>query len=265
MTLLLPAIAAIALYCLASWRLGQAAAVERPTTPLLLGLAAVLIHAAVHVTDMVRSAALPLHFFAALSWVAFGMAALSTGVAWSRRFEALGSLVYPLAALSLLAFVMLPSALPPESLDWPLRLHAMLALLAYTTLALTAALAMLLAVQEHLLRARRLDHPLLRLLPPLTELESLMFRTLSAGFVLLTLALTIGTVFVENLFAQHLVHKSVLSVLAWIVFGVLLFGRRRFGWRGRRAVRLILAAMVLLLLAFFGSKFVLELLLERGA
>lgn len=265
MTLLVPAIAAIALYSLASWRLGRAGDGHTPASPLLWGFAAVLAHAAVHALDVVRSGSLPLHFFSALSWVALGMAALSTGVAWNRRFEALGRLVYPVAALSLLSFVAFPSAQPPDSLDWPLRLHALLALLAYATLALAAALAVLLAVQESLLRARRLDHPLLRLLPPLTELESLMFRTLGAGFVLLTLALTIGTVFVENLFAQHLVHKTVLSVLAWTIFGALLFGRLRYGWRGRRAVRLTLAAMALLLLAFFGSKFVLELVLGRGA
>ncbi len=264
MTLLLPAIAAIALYCLASWRLGRAGQAHPSTSPLLWGFAAVLVHALVHATDAARSESLPLHFFSALSWVALGMAALSTGVAWNRRFDALGRLVYPIAALCLLGFIVFPSDQPADSLDWPLRLHALLALLAYATLALGAALALLLAAQESLLRARRLDHPLLRLLPPLTELESLLFRTLGAGFVLLTLALTIGAVFVENLFAQHLVHKTVLSALAWGIFGALLFGRLRYGWRGRRAVRLTLAAMLLLLLAFFGSKFVLELVLGRG-
>ena len=74
-----------------------------------------------------------------------------------------------------------------------------------------------------------------------------------------------GVLFVDNLFAQHLVHKTVLSIAAWIVFGVLLFGRWRWGWRGRRAVRLTLAGMVVLLFAFFGSKFVLELVLKRVA
>jgi ABC-type uncharacterized transport system permease subunit len=265
MTLLPPAIAAIALYCLASWRLGRGQSESSSRGPLAIGLLAVLLHASVHCLDIWQQRALPLQFFSALSWVALGMAALSTGVAWSRRFEALGSLAYPLAGLCLLGFVLLPAQRPPELLDWPLRLHALLSLLAYATLALTAALALLLGMQEQLLRARRLDHPLLALLPPLTELESLMFRTLTAGFGLLTLALVLGAVFVENLFAQHLVHKTVLSVISWAVFALLLFGRLRYGWRGRRAIRLTLAAMALLLLAFFGSKFVLELILERGA
>jgi ABC-type uncharacterized transport system permease subunit len=70
-------------------------------------------------------------------------------------------------------------------------------------------------------------------------------------------------VFVHDLFAQHIVHKTVLSVLSWLVFGILLIGRWRYGWRGARAVRWTLAAMILLLLAFFGTQFVRELILNR--
>jgi ABC-type uncharacterized transport system permease subunit len=266
MTATVLALAAIAIYGLASWRLGRrVVAGDAAREGLWLGLAAALLHAAVHVMDVLRTQSVPLDFFSALSWVALGMAALSTGVAWTRRFEALGSLVYPIAAVTLVGLLLFPAKPPASELNWPLRLHALLALLAYATLSLAAALSILLALQERLLRLRRLDHPLLRRLPPLTELETLLFRTLGAGFLLLTLALTIGAVFVENLFAQHLVHKTVLSVISWLVFGALLLGRLRYGWRGRRAIRLTLAAMALLLLAFFGSKFVLELVLERTA
>ena len=100
-------------------------------------------------------------------------------------------------------------------------------------------------------------------MPPLTQLESLLFRTIAVGFGLLTATLLTGVLFVENLLAQHLVHKTVLSVLSWLAFGVLLLGRWRYGWRGAKAVRWTLVAMVLLMLAFFGSKFVLELVLKR--
>ena len=89
----------------------------------------------------------------------------------------------------------------------------------------------------------------------------MLFRTILAGFALLTLVLLTGVLFVEDLLAQHLVHKTVLSVLSWLLFGGLLLGRWRYGWRGIRAVHWTLAAMALLLLAFFGSKFVLELVL----
>jgi len=149
-----------------------------------------------------------------------------------------------------------------EPLDWRLQLHAWCALLAYATLGIAAVLAVFLWAQERALR-RREFHGWLRALPPLTELESLLFRTIAVGFALLTATLLTGVLFVENLFAQHLVHKTVLSVLSWLVFGGLLLGRWRRGWRGAKAVRWTLVAMTLLLLAFFGSQFVLEMVLKR--
>ena len=85
-----------------------------------------------------------------------------------------------------------------------------------------------------------------------------------ASFVLLSATLLTGVLFVQNLLAQHLWHKTVLSVLSWLVLGVLLFGRWRYGWRGARALKLVLTSMALLGLAFFGSKFVLELLLHKS-
>jgi ABC-type uncharacterized transport system permease subunit len=106
--------------------------------------------------------------------------------------------------------------------------------------------------------------PWLRALPPLTLTETLLFQLIGAGFSLLTLTLITGALFVDNLFGQHLVHKTVLSIIAWLVFGALLYGRWRHGWRGRRAVNLTLSGMALLVLAFFGTKAVLELILHRG-
>jgi len=136
------------------------------------------------------------------------------------------------------------------------------ALLGYSVLTLAALFAILLALQERALRARHFNG-IVRALPPLTLTEALMFRLIGAGFVLLTLTLITGILFITNLFDQHLAHKTVLSIAAWLVFGALLFGRWRYGWRGRRAVQLTLAGMTLLLLAFFGSRFVLEVLLHR--
>jgi ABC-type uncharacterized transport system permease subunit len=137
-----------------------------------------------------------------------------------------------------------------------------MALLAYATLAIAALLAMMLWLQERALR-RREFHGWLRALPPLVELETLLFRTIAVGFVLLTATLLTGLLFVENLLVQHLLHKTVFSVMSWLAFGSLLLGRWRYGWRGGTAVRWTLAAMALLVLAFFGSKFVLELVLQR--
>jgi ABC-type uncharacterized transport system permease subunit len=100
--------------------------------------------------------------------------------------------------------------------------------------------------------------------PPLTLVEGLLFQLIGAGFVLLSLTLITGILFVENLFAQHLAHKTILSIAAWSVFGSLLFGRWRWGWRGRQAARITLFGMGLLLLAFLGTKFILEIVLQRS-
>ena len=220
-------------------------------------------HALAHVVAWQATGRADLHFFAALSLVGLGMAALTAVFAARGRMSALGVLVFPLAAAVLLADFMHEPGMA-RSLDWRLQLHAWLALLAYATLAIAALLAVMLWLQERALRRREI-HGWLRALPPLVELESLLFRTITVGFILLTATLLTGLLFVENLFAQHLVHKTVLSVLSWLVFGGLLLGRWRHGWRGTKAVHWTLVAMSLLVLAFFGSKYVLELILQRGA
>ena len=220
-------------------------------------------HAFVHVAAWNQRNGPDLHFFAALSLVGLGMAALTTLVARRERLAALGIFALPLAGGLLVAYrAHGHGGADATPLDWRLQLHAALALLAYATLAVAALLAVTLALQEGALR-RREFHGWLRALPPMVQLESLVFRTITAGFALLTAAMLTGVLFVEDLLAQHLVHKTVLSVLSWIVFGALLLGRRRYGWRGRRAVRWTLVAMTLLVLAYFGSKFVIELLLGR--
>jgi ABC-type uncharacterized transport system permease subunit len=94
-------------------------------------------------------------------------------------------------------------------------------------------------------------------------MENLLFQMLTAGFILLSLSLFSGILFLEDLFAQHLAHKTVFSIIAWLVFGTLLWGRWRFGWRGRTAIRWTLSGFFFLMLAYFGSKLVLEIVLQR--
>jgi ABC-type uncharacterized transport system permease subunit len=256
---------ATALYLAASgWLVASVQREDAATRGWLLPAnLALLLHGATHFLAWRGSGITDLHFFAALSLAGLGIAVLTAIVGATGRTRALGVVVFPLAALTLLGYALYGHASTPEPLDWRLLLHAWLALLAYATLAIAALLAIFLWAQERALR-RREFHRWLRALPPLTELETLLFRTISVGFVLLTATLLTGALFVEDLFTQHLAHKTVFSVLSWLAFGILLLGRWRRGWRGATAVRWTLAAMVLLLLAFFGSKFVLELLLQRG-
>ena len=228
---------------------------------LSLAAVAVLLHASAHVLAWRASGGTDLHFFAALSLVGLGMAALTALFGAGGRMAALGVVVYPLAALVLAGYAAYGHRLA-EPIDWRLQLHAWCALLSYATLAIAALLAIMLWLQDRALRQHQF-RAWSRALPPLTELETLLFRTVTVGFILLSATLLTGVLFVENLFAQHLVHKTVLSVLSWLLFGALLLGRWRFGWRGRVAVRWTLAAMAMLVLAFFGSKAALELVLHR--
>jgi ABC-type uncharacterized transport system permease subunit len=140
--------------------------------------------------------------------------------------------------------------------------HIVLSALAAGLLSVAAILVLLLAAQSARLRQRR-PLGLLAALPPMETLETAVFRAVLGGFVLLSLSLLSGFLFIQNLFAQHLVHKTVLSIVAWCIFGTLLLGRHRFGWRGRQALRFLLAGYVTLALAYFGSRFVLEGILGR--
>jgi ABC-type uncharacterized transport system permease subunit len=229
---------------------------------LTFGLTATAVLGHIVILIGVHRGGVDLHFFAALSLVGACIAALCLLVNLARPVATLGVLVFPLAAVLLLTDVFLAPATQPLPIEWQIKLHVVFALLGYSVLSVAALLAILLAIQEHALRRHNFGG-IVAALPPLTLTEALLFQLIGAGFVLLTLTLLSGILFVDNLFAQHLIHKTVLSIAAWVVFGALLFGRWRYGWRGRRAVRLTLSGMALLLFAFFGSRFVLELVLKR--
>jgi ABC-type uncharacterized transport system permease subunit len=123
-----------------------------------------------------------------------------------------------------------------------------------------ALFAILLFTQEYMLRNNHLGK-YLKVFPPLSQTESMMFNVIALGFILLTTSLISGFIFLEDIFSQHLAHKTFFSIVAWSVFAILLFGRYKYGWRGKQAVRLALSGFSLVMIAYFGSKFVLEMLL----
>jgi ABC-type uncharacterized transport system permease subunit len=254
--------------------LGAALLLARSLTPegaawangaRLLAAAAVCVHLAFQWVSFRHAGGLDVHFFAAVSESALVMAALGLAVDGLNPMRALGLVVFPIAALALaLDGALGTPTTTPQAQGWQITLHIVLALFAFAVLAIAALVATMLAIQERALRDRRLGG-LAAWMPALTVTENLLFQLIGVGFALLTLTLVTGAVFVENLFDQHLAHKTVLSVAAWLVFGALLYGRWRHGWRGQRAARMTLAGMAVLLLAFLGSKFVLELVLHRTA
>ncbi len=229
----------------------------------LLGFLALPFHGFILYQGIVTTAGLNLGVFNAASLVSFVMAAIILVATWRRPLENLAVVLLPLAALSIGMELVFPTRqVLVTSLPAGLRGHILLSILAYSLLMVAALEAGVLAIEEHLLRARRPLHAL-QVLPPLQTLESLLFQLIAAGFFLLSLGLMSGLMFLKDIFAQHLVHKTVLSILAWLVFAVLLYGRWRFGWRGRTAIRCTLGGFASLMLAYFGSKVVLELILHR--
>ena len=230
---------------------------------ILIGLGAVFLHGWTLYPRLATPMGLSLGFFHAASLVGWLTALLLLISSLRRPLENLGIALLPMAALSIALMFAYPSdRVLNDASTWQLDLHILLSILAYSLLVIAALQAMLLAIQDRQLRNR---HPggLIRALPPLQTMESLLFQLIGVGFTLLSMALLTGILFLEDIFAQHLVHKTVLSLIAWLVFAILLWGHWRFGWRGRIAIRWTLGGFGFLMLAYFGSKLVLELLLGR--
>jgi ABC-type uncharacterized transport system permease subunit len=144
-----------------------------------------------------------------------------------------------------------------------MTVHIFTSIIAFGVLSIAGVYAVFVDLIDRLLRRHSLNR-LVQALPALDTLEELLFHLIKAGFVVLTVSLFTGLIFVDDLFGQHLAHKTILSIFAWLVFATVLWGRWKRGWRGRVAVRMTLAGIVLLLLSYFGSKLVLEIFLERS-
>ena len=197
------------------------------------------------------------------------MAWLAVLIYWLESFQARMDGVQPivLSAAALAAF--LPFFFPNTHAiahigAFGFRLHFLAAMLAYGLFALAAAHALFMRLVE-----KRLHHPArsrrMQSMPPLLAMEALLFRILTIAFALLTVALGSGLFYSEYVFGKALAfeHKTVFGIIAWSIFAILLLGRRVYGWRGKRALNWTLAGFITLLLAYIGSRFVLEVLLQR--
>ena len=169
--------------------------------------------------------------------------------------------LFPLAILSIVVSLSIPSAFPPVSLGAGIASHILLSILAYSLFSIAALQAGFLAFQNHQLKHRHAAS-VIRRFPPLQDMESFLFELLWAGQGLLTLGIVAGFFFVDDIWAHGLLHKMFFSVLAWGVFAVLLWGRHKLGWRGTTAIRFTLTGFAFLILGFYGSKVVLEYILN---
>lgn len=174
--------------------------------------------------------------------------------------EYLGVLVLPITLITVLLGLGSPEATTSPILSIGMQVHIMTSLIAFSILGLAAVQAIFLYLQETSLR-NHISIGMVRVLPSMHDSERLLFQFIITGLLILTISLATGFIFIEDIFAQHLAHKTTLSCTAWLVFLTLILGRLWFGWRGRTAVKLALGGYASLILAYYGSKFVLELIL----
>lgn len=231
--------------------------------PFLISWAIALLSMTIFLSErLFVSHGLDLSFYNSLLIAAFVVCALLFFTSTIKPMEYLGLIVLPatIVCLGLNIYFLRPGA--PIELNAGIQTHIISSIIAFSILCLAAVQAILILMQE-----RNLKHHaapgILRALPSLHENETILFQSIGLGVLVLSVALASGFIYLDDIFAQHLVHKTTLSVLAWIIFVVLLWGRIQFGWRGPTAVRWTLGGFTFLILAYFGSKFVLELVLYR--
>ncbi len=181
------------------------------------------------------------------------------------RMEGMQPLVLPLAALCTGLEIIFPQAHAVGNAGATgFKLHFLAAMLAYSLLTLAALHAIFMGFSESALHKRLLTRSMSSL-PPLLTMETLLFRMLQLGFILLTLTVGSGVLFSEALFGKPLSmdHKTLFAIISWAIFATLLVGRHVWGWRGKRALRWTLAGFAVLILAYVGSRFVAEVILGR--
>ena len=175
----------------------------------------------------------------------------------------LGAIAVALGAIAIVIIGLGDSSPDMITLSWQMRSHILISLISYGLLYVGAIIAVMTMVQEKRLRDSKLS-ALSSIFAPLETSESLLFKITAVGFTGLAVTIISGLTFVDNLFAQPLVHKTALSFLALFIFGALLIGRIFAGWRGGRAIKLYLSGFILLFVAYFGLRFVLEQILGQS-
>ena len=221
-----------------------------------------LAHATLLYPHVVTLYGLNLNLFNTLSLISLFFLFFFVMFCVYRPIMSLGILAAPTAlAGMIIGYIGRAPYRPLTDISIGLEAHILLSLAAYCVLLMAAVQALFLRLQIRELKHQSIHRFWVNKLPSLQSMESLLFDMLLVGFVLLSIALGIGIIYVEDLMAQHLAHKTVFSLLSWLLFGALLIGNWRAGWRGKRAANLTIYAFILLAIGFVGSKFVLEMLL----
>lgn len=230
---------------------------------LILAWVASITHLLSLVLSTWQQRGIDFSFFHTASIISLIIAFLLLIASISRPVEKLGIALFPIAALMLLLDLIYPSSVQTlQEYSFAMNTHILSSIIAFSLLTIAAFQALLLALQNSQLKSHNPGRLMLAF-PPLQAMESLLFQMISAGIMFLSISLLSGFIFIEDVFAQHLAHKTLLSIVAWLLFTSLLIGRKRYGWRGKTAIRWTLYGFISLLLAYFGSKLVLELILNK--
>lgn len=252
-------------YILVSIYIGWALIHDKPIHKgVSLGLLVVgmLAHAALLYPHVVTLYGLNFNLFNVISLISLFFLCFYVLFSLYRPIVSLGILAAPTALAGMtIGYVGRAPYQPITDISLGLETHILLSLAAYCVLLMAAVQALFLRLQIRELKHKTIHRFWVNKLPSLQSMESLLFDMLLVGFVLLSIALGVGFIYVQDLMAQHIVHKTVFSLLSWLLFSGLLFGHWRAGWRGKRAANITIYAFILLAIGFVGSKFVLEMLL----
>ncbi len=252
----------VALACW-QWRNWRNPAVPRSTLWLGLAVFALCLHGLSVYGLIDTSAGFYFSFFHMASLIFWVICITLVSSTRTLPVAALLPPLFIITAASIACSLFVDAHFTPVALTYPIALHIVLSVLAYSMLTIACVQAGALALQDHLLRAKHWPS-VMAVLPPLQTMESLLFKMLWAGTALLALSILTGFWFYDDLHAQHLMHKVFFSLIALVVYSILLWGRYTCGWRGKTAIRWTFAGFVALMLAYFGSKLVLEMVLAHA-
>ncbi|MFQ3323845.1 MAG: ABC-type uncharacterized transport system permease subunit [Pseudomonadales bacterium] len=229
----------------------------------VLGIAALSAHGYVCFNAIYSPSGLVLDFFPIAALIGWFVAATTLVGSLRIAIDKLLIPLYALAALTLLAMLLFPQVDgTPTKVSPGISAHIIISILAYSILTIAACQAIALWLQNHALKSHQVSG-IIKVLPPLQTMEEMLFQMITSGTALLAGSIITGAIFLDDIFAQQLVHKTTFSIAALAIFSVLLWGRHQNGWRGTVAIRWTLIGFVALMLGYFGSKFVLELILQK--
>ena len=228
----------------------------------LLALIVIALHGWLTFGYLNHPAGLNLSLTNTLSLTALVTVTIFWGTSLQNQLDGFSVILMPFAAFCAILPALPIGSAQPITLSGPLLSHILLSIIAYSLLAVASLQALFMAYIDQQIRAKQSSR-FLSGMPPLQQLETLLFRFILVGLLVLTASLISGFIYLDDLFGQHVAHKTVLSLLAWLLFTILVLGHHFLGWRGRTAVRLCLVAFTLLMVGYIGSKFVLEIVLSQ--